>query len=217
MTGSHEELREALGTYALDQLDDDLRQAVRDHLTSCASCRGELAEIDPLADELRAVDPDAILLAGGAPPKELDERIRRAIPAPQRRSRGWIPAVGLALAAAAAAVAVTMIAVHEDKPTIVAVPDVTVVDGVTATAGLVDHSWGVEIKLEATGLADGERFEVWVIGQDGRAHEAGAFLGVEGTKIVCDMSSAVLLDDAASFRIVDDSGTEVIAAAMPSS
>ncbi|MET0928555.1 MAG: zf-HC2 domain-containing protein [Aeromicrobium sp.] len=211
---SHEQLREALGAYALGQLDDDLRREVQAHLGTCPACRAELAEIGSLADVLRGVDVDRIHPVGVVTPPELDERIRRALPGPARRANRWVPA-GVALAVAAVAVAVTVVVVREEAPTVIAVPVVTVAEGVTATAGLVDHTWGLEIKLEATGLRAGEQFEVWVLGEDGVSHDAGTFLGVADTKIVCDMSSSVLLDDATSFRVVDAAGTEVIAGALP--
>jgi anti-sigma factor RsiW len=54
----HRTLREQLGAYALGQLDADARVAVRAHLDGCPACRAELAEIAPLADLLRRVDPD---------------------------------------------------------------------------------------------------------------------------------------------------------------
>ncbi|MET0447291.1 MAG: zf-HC2 domain-containing protein [Aeromicrobium sp.] len=214
MTTTHEELRDALGPYALGQLDDEVRQEVDAHLATCAACRAQLAELTPLADLLGGVDVERIRPVGAGTPPELDERIRRALPGRPRRVDRWLSA-GVAAAVAAVAVAVTVLVVREESPTVIAVPGLTAVDGVTATAGLVDHTWGLEIKLEATGLRAGERFEVWVLGEDGRSYDAGTFVGVADTRIICDMSSSVLLDDAASFRVVDAAGVEVIAAALP--
>jgi anti-sigma-K factor RskA len=212
VTRTHEELRDALGAHALGQLDDDLRREVDDHLGTCDTCRMQLDELRPVVEALRRLDRDVGGTAG-APPADLDERVRQAL---SRRPGGghWVP-FGIALAVAAVTAAVTVVVAREDAPTVIAVPRVTVADGVTATAGLVDHTWGLEIKLEATGLRAGERFEVWVLGEDGTLHDAGTFLGVGRTKIVCDMSTSVLLDDATSFRVVDGAGTEVIAAALP--
>lgn len=219
MTRSHSALREALGAFVLGQLDDDERRDVEQHLATCADCRREVDELRPLATALRAVDPDDVLPVGVVPPAELDERIRRALPAPAPANRRWAPLAGAVLAAAAAAAVITSIVVTDapSGPTVIAVPRVDSVQGVTATAGLVDHTWGLEIKLVAEGLPAGDRFQMWVVGRDGTAHEAGEFLGVKpGTTITCDMSSAVLLDDAASFRVVDAAGDEVISAKLPS-
>lgn len=217
----HDELREALGAHALGQLDAGLEQQVRAHLQTCDACAEVLAEITPVADALRAARPDALAPVKLTTPPELDERIRRALPDARPSPRRWLPAAAAAAAvgaAAAAAAIVTTVVVRDspEGPAVIAVPTVRSAAGVTASAGLVAHTWGVEIKLQATGLPAGERFSMWVVGQDGRPHEAGQFVGVAGTRIVCDMSSAVLLADAASFRVVDADGDEVISGDMPS-
>lgn len=58
----HNRLRELLGAYALGGLPDDAAAGVRAHLDGCPTCRAELAEIAPLADELRTVDLGALAL-----------------------------------------------------------------------------------------------------------------------------------------------------------
>lgn len=204
----HDELREALGAYALGQLDDELRRAMDLHLATCATCPDELAEIAPVALAMRAVDAEV--------PPGLDERIHRALPPPRRASRrrgAWVSAVVTA-GAVAAAVVITAVVVRDrpSQPVVVAVPQVSTAPGVTAQAGLVDHRWGVEVKLRASGLPAGERFRMWVVTDDGSSREAGEFVGVAGTEIVCDMSSSVLLEHATAFRVVDAEGAEVISA-----
>lgn len=70
----HRELRELLGAYALDDLPEEMRARLRAHLDGCPACRAELAEIAPLAEALRLVDPDA-LSAVPVPPPDLADRI----------------------------------------------------------------------------------------------------------------------------------------------
>jgi anti-sigma-K factor RskA len=120
--------------------------------------------------------------------------------------------------AVAAAVAITAVVVRDrpPQPVVVAVPQVSTAPGVTAQAGLVDHRWGVEVKLRASGLPAGQRFRMWVVTDDGSSREAGEFVGVAGAEIVCDMSSSVLLEHATAFRVVDAEGAEVISADIPS-
>jgi anti-sigma-K factor RskA len=218
----HDALREALGAYALGQLDDDLRGEVEQHLATCDTCPVELAEIGPLAQALRAVDVAAVSsssLPDGVPPG-LDDRVRRALPRPVHTSRRRAQLTGAAATAVAvaAAVVVTTVVVRDDsaEPVVVAVPKVVTAPGVTAAAGLVDHRWGVEVKLRASGLRAGERFRMWVVADDGSRREAGEFVGVAGTEVVCDMSSSVLLEHAAGFRVVDAEGTDVISADLGS-
>ena len=204
----HDELREALGAYALGQLDDDLRRRVDLHLSTCITCAADLAEIRPVAVALRAVDVAA--------PPGLDERIRRALPPPDRAPRRRVPwtAAVLTAGAVAAAVVITAIVVHDDapQPVVVAVPRVVTAAGVTAKAGLVDHRWGVEVKLRVTGLQAGARYRMWVVADDGSSRDAGEFVGVAATEVVCDRSSSVLLEHATAFRVVDDRGAEVVSA-----
>ena len=213
----HDELREALGAYALGHLDDDLRREVELHLATCGTCPAELSELRPVVLALRSVDVEALSdSAAGDVPPGLDERIRRALPPPGRASRphGRLVGAAVTVAAVAAAVAITAVVVRDDDagPPVIAVPRVTTAPGVTAAAGLVDHTWGVEVKLRASGLPAGERFRMWVVADDGTTREAGEFVGVTGTEIVCDMSSSVLLEHATAFRVTDDAGTEVISA-----
>jgi hypothetical protein len=108
VSATHDEIRDLLGVYALDAVDDDERDLVRDHLAGCAQCRAEVQEHQEVATYLAHGGSDA--------PDGLWERIAdtleeapptlRLVPAagvpPQgrRRTRSW----SLVAAAAAAAV-----------------------------------------------------------------------------------------------------------------
>jgi len=56
--------------------------------------------------------------------------------------------------------------------------------GLAADADIVAHTWGVEVKLQATGFAAGQRYDVSVLSDDGRKHSAGEFVGT-GEKRRC--------------------------------
>ena len=53
----HRELRERLGAYVLEALDDDERAEVEAHLAGCPECRAEADDLRPLVLPLSAVDP----------------------------------------------------------------------------------------------------------------------------------------------------------------
>lgn len=229
MKPTHEELREAIGAYVLGQLDDDFRAALDAHLVGCAECRAEVADLAPLAVALRQVDPDRIVPSDLVVPAALDDRISRALEQesgtsvhahPRFGARRWAPAaVGAVLGAAAAAAVVLALVQPAEPPAgpkIIAVSDVRAASGVQAVAGLVDHTWGVEIKLEATGLPAGQAYDVMVIDAAGKEYDAGAFLGVSGRKVVCSMNSSVLLVDAARFEVVNPGGDVVISGPIAS-
>jgi anti-sigma factor RsiW len=118
---SHAELRELLGAFALDAVDQDEREAVERHLAECRPCRTEVAEHRDVAAFLAAgwsPAPDGVWdrIAGAleeSPPAmrvppvvSLDEERAR------RRSKGAGPfRIAVAIGAAAAVVVVALLGV----------------------------------------------------------------------------------------------------------
>ncbi len=226
MTGlhgdEHRELREMLGSYALGHLDPAERDRVRAHLDGCAACRAELAEIAPLAARLAAVDPDA-LDATPTPPPDLGARVMARIAEEERtlvplhravvRRRVLAAAAVAGVAAAGGAVGWLVRPVPDPVPLEpVAVQEVD--PDVQATADLVPHTWGVEVKLTGTGFTAGEVFRVAVTDDDGREVPAGEFIGVGPNEMRCNLNSSVLRDDAVAFEVVDADGDVVVRSAF---
>ncbi|TAL21279.1 MAG: zf-HC2 domain-containing protein [Frankiales bacterium] len=238
----HRQLRELLGAFALDGLPDDARTTMRAHLDGCATCRGELADIAPLAEDLRTVSPDA-LTDLAAPPPDLGERIRTRIAqerelaqARQRRDvrRAQARRGGRQLVAAAAAAAVVAAALgagtllgRSTAPATTALPAPSpsavipielvavrsMIDDVqTEEAAIIAHTWGVEARFEGTGFEQGRVYKAAFRSTDGRLLPAGEFLGTGGKVLKCNMQSALLRSDTIGFVVTDDSGTTVLAA-----
>ena len=86
--------------------------------------------------------------------------------------------------------------------------------GVHASADLVDHTWGVEVKLHATGFDRGGRYRATVLGVDGRRYPAGGFVGTGTREMDCNLNSSVLRDRAAGFEIRDGDGAVVVSSAF---
>ena len=89
---------------------------------------------------------------------------------------------GAGLLVAAALVGAFFLGVRQAPPTTAAPPVVPLsvrvdVDGVQADAGLVKHTWGTELKLEATGLENGGAYTVTFTRTDGTEVAGGTFLG----------------------------------------
>ncbi|MGY1653802.1 anti-sigma factor family protein [Geodermatophilus sp. SYSU D01119] len=215
----HRELREMLGAYALGHLTPAERDRVRAHLDGCADCRAELADIAPLAARLAAVDPDA-LDETPTPPPDLGARVlarvaeeRRRQVVPLRRAavrRGALTAAAVAGVAAAGGVVGWLVRPVPDPPPLEPVAVQAVAPGVQATADLVPHTWGVEVKLTGTGFADGEVYRVAVTDDEGREVSAGEFVGVGAAELRCNLNSSVLRDDAVAFEVVDADGEVVV-------
>ncbi len=216
---AHRRLREGLGVHALGRGDADERAAVRAHLDGCAGCRAELAELTPLAARLADVDPDRLDDVPGPPP-ELGGAVLARIAAEQdrpidlaaRRSRrtalaAAVAAVGIAAAAFAVGWLVRPV---PPAPPLEAVAVEVAEPGVTATADVVPHTWGVEVRLSGEGFTAGEVYRVAVREDDGDLSPAGEFIGVGAQRLDCNLNSSVLREDAAGFEVLDDDGSVVL-------
>jgi hypothetical protein len=219
MTDNHHPVRETMGAYLLGDLDEAERARLRNHLRGCSQCRAELASLTPLVASVADVDIDA-LYDEPTPDESLEQRVLAAVAGERRRERRRtaIRAGGLAAAAALLAAVAFGAGIAVDRtdsttqPTVPLEPVAVVSNrpGVTARADLVDHSWGVEIKLEVRGLREGVRYRGTVRDTDGREHPAGAFLGVSDTTVLCNMTTSVLRDDAVAFVVRAPDGRAVL-------
>jgi len=214
---AHRALRESLGAYVLGHLDPADAEAVRAHLSTCDQCRAELAELQPVANALAAARrrPPAVTPT----PRTLQGRIESAVAAEagrRRRTRVVRSVTTLVAAAALIVVAAFGIATFIDRTPDAPVPENVAVQvessltDVTASAGLIAHTWGTEIKLETTGLELGSSYRAVVVSADGDRVPAGQFVGTGANTITCNLQTSVLRDDATGFMIVDDQDQIVI-------
>lgn len=238
-SSAHRELREQLGAYALGGLPEDARARLLAHLDGCPTCRAELAEIAPLADALRLVQPEAVSEVP-VPPADLGDRIlarvaherllmqaharraeRRA--ATSTRSRQLLAAAAAAVLVIAALAAGTAFG-RATGPELTATPpaarlpieDITLralnqsVD--VESAVVVAHAWGVEAKFEASGLDAGEVYRAAFRAEDGSLLPAGEFIGVGDKTLKCNMQAALLRDDTTGFVVTDENDRVILVA-----
>ncbi len=217
--GDHERLRTNLGAYVLGGLPDDESAALEAHLATCAECRAEHDELLPAASVLGELKVGAPAHATAAP-ADLADRVFSGLAAEQDRERrtAWVRRAGLAAVAGAAAAAVLVVGLavtasdDDDEPTVpLEAVAVTVSErGVEADADLVNHTWGVEVKLSGTGFEQGGRYRVALLGTDGKRFPAGEFVGTGGTRMLCNLNSSLLRDDASGFVVTDSDGDVVV-------
>lgn len=214
---SHRALRESLGAYVLGQLDPQEEAALRAHLNTCGQCRAELAELQPVAGALASLRRRPV--TSGPTPPELRGRVETAIgaeTASRRRARVARSLTTLAAAAALVVVAVLGFTTFVDDdpqapvPTAVAVQVAPELDDVTATAGIIAHTWGVEVKLITAGLTAGDEYEAYVVGADGVQVPAGTFMAIGAETMNCNLQASLLLEDASGFEIRDGDDQTVI-------
>jgi len=215
----HQDLRELLGAYVLDQLSASDRSAVADHLTTCPACRAEVAELEPVVSALLLLDPTAS--GDAAPPPDLGARVLQMVDAHRRtaarhsRLRRGAGAVLVAASVLAAFGFGSWFGGPRNAPPVIDVALNLDVPGLTADAGLVRHTWGTELKLEASGLTDGASYTVTFVRDNGSRVGAGSFLGTGAKPVRCSVNAALPLDAASELVITAADGTVVMNADLP--
>lgn len=238
----HRRQRELLGAYALGHLETFEATGLQAHLDGCPACRAELVDLQTVLPDLRSVDLRA--LGGPAtPPPDLGQRIlaavaseaelrdRRTGRAAARRTRHRLAVSGVAAGVAALLVVAglqvgratapeqvraqtpaTPAPVVPMEPVALAAPDAAVS---VQKAVLIPHTWGVEMRFVASGLARGTTYQAWFVAVDGRRLPAGEFLGTGDKPLTCNMQAALLRPDARQFLVTDPAGRTVLSAALP--
>lgn len=215
----HEELSALLGPAALGLLTSTEQEQLDRHLQTCASCREELAVLESVTGRLAALDLDdaarADLGSSAARTEAVLAGVGRARAQEHRRAFRLQAVLGTAASVAvllAGLVTVGALAEDEAAPVPLEAVAVQAQDGVQASADLVAHTWGVEIKLAATGFAPGQPYTVQVTTADGDVADAGAFLGTGDRTMTCNLNTSVLRPDARSFTVRDADGRPVLTA-----
>ena len=193
---------------------------LEEHLDGCASCTAELGELTPVAAALVDLRVCPAGATGGVPPA-LADRVVGAVDQASRAERrtSWARTAGVAGVAAALTLVLSLgvQALREDPtPTTPSVPTEAVgvrdeAPGVQASAALVNHTRGVEVRLHANGFEDGGRYRVDVLGTGGRRFPAGEFVGTGAREMDCNLDSSVLRDRAAGVEVTDSDGRVVAA------
>ncbi len=89
------------------------------------------------------------------------------------------------------------------------------VDGVAATGGLINHTWGTELLLDVTGLVDGTPYAVEYLLADGSTVGAGSLLGVADVLMKCRFNAAPLRADVRRIEVRDPDGRPVVSSELP--
>jgi hypothetical protein len=218
----HHDLRTSLGAYVLGQLPAAETAALEAHLDTCPSCTVELAELTPVAGALGQLRRHPAPGEPLVPPADLGDRVVEAVAGRARRERRrtWARAVSLTAAAAVVAVVASLTVQSlegDDRGPDVPLETIQVRTerpGLEATAALVNHTWGVEVKLRAAGFDLGDRYRVSILGVDGRRYPAGEFVGTGRKDMDCNLNSSVLRDRASGLEVRDDAGRVVLTSAF---
>lgn len=129
---------------------------------------------------------------------------------PSRRSVLWLGAA--AAGGLAAGVTGAVLLTDDDAPAgppTEEVASITASDGVEARAELIDHTWGLEVMLDVSGLAPGAPYAMTFVDRTGGRSTAGGFVGTDGL-MRCHNNGAVLRADVARFEVADPEGAVVV-------
>lgn len=78
------------------------------------------------------------------------------------------------------------------------------------SAGLVPHTWGVELRMEAAGFVEGAVYRAAFRDQQGRLQPAGRFVGTGTSSMSCNLQAGVLREDVRAVVVLDDRGRTVL-------
>ncbi len=221
MAAAHDGIAALLGPAALGLLTSAERRRLDRHLERCGACRDELDELTAVVGRLGELEGEQGLLEDVQADPARAEAVVSAIAAERAHERRRAQRWQLVFAAAASvavllAGVVTATALTRDGESKVPLEPVSVqaAGDVRARADLVAHTWGVEIKLTATGLPAGQPYTVQVRTTSGDLVNAGAFLGTGERTLFCNLNASVLRSDAAEFRVLDADGAQVLSAEL---
>jgi hypothetical protein len=219
----HHRYREQIGAFLLGKLDGGERTAMQTHLNSCPACQAEVRELKPVVAALADAAPDRIDEVP-CPPVDLEESslapILGEIHRGRRRRRrfSWS-----ALAAAAICVVVIGLAgvTWPLEPALSLeshLQERLSFSGEARSVGvagnLIAHAWGTEIRLDVSGLRDGQTHRVTLISEDGERVNAGTFIGIGDKPLRCKLNAALLREDAARLEVRTPGGELVFFAKL---
>ncbi|GAA2817848.1 zf-HC2 domain-containing protein [Kitasatospora paracochleata] len=232
----HDPGAELVGAYVLGLLEPAEVAEVERHLSGCASCRREVAELRELEGVLGEVPPEFLI---DGPPEGGDlllqrtlRRARRERGSEQVRRRAWLGAGAVAAAAAVLAVGLSVgRGTAPEAPPVAVGPVPSASTGSpppagTRTAALTDPTTGARMTVTVTpamgwvrvnaavaGLPPGERCHLVVNGRSGAKADAGSWLvSPAGAKAGTTLNGSALVDpaDVASVSVVNESGTTFV-------
>jgi hypothetical protein len=80
--------------------------------------------------------------------------------------------------------------------------------GLTLSGRTINHTWGVELLLDATGFEVGSSYRLVYVGIDGSRTDAGGFVGAD-LPMACRSNAPVLREALGTMEILDDKGVVV--------
>jgi predicted anti-sigma-YlaC factor YlaD len=220
---SCEQWRGLIAMRSLGGLSSDEGTALDAHLEGCAECVSLAEEMASTVAMLAYVDPGSIEPTALVAP-ELAQRVlgdlHRAGALQRRRRRVVTGAASFVGAIAAALILITVLSgtspstAHRTlalAPT--AAASLTAHPSVTASAVLVDQSWGTSVDFSERGLPGDGVYTVSMKTAAGTWWTAGTYRSISGRTVSATMACAVAMNDITGLRVVNAKGVTVLTSA----
>jgi predicted anti-sigma-YlaC factor YlaD len=215
---SCEQWRGLIAMRALGGLSSDEATALDAHLEGCTECEALAEEMSSTAAMLAYVDPASIEPTALVAP-ELAERVlgdlRRAGAVQRRRRRVTMGAASLVGALAAAVILFALLSgstPSTNQRTLALGPTTALNDSssVSATAVLVDQSWGTSLDFSERGLPSDGVYTVSMETAAGTWWTAGTYRSIAGRTVRATMACAVAMKNITGLRVENAKGVTVL-------
>lgn len=218
-----EQWRGRIALSSLGGLSSDEVTALDAHREGCADCESLALEMASTVALLAYVDPAAVEPTARVAP-ELADRVlgdlRRAGARQRRRRRVTTSAVSLVGALAAASILFAVLSGTSPSTTQrtvalgpTAAESLSLGAPVTATAVLVDQSWGTSVEFSERGLPSGGVYTVSMKTATGAWWTAGTYRSISGRTVSATMACAVSMKDITGLRVLNARGVTVLTSA----
>ena len=184
------------------------------HLEGCVECRNVASEMATTYSMLQYVDP-ATVEPTASVPSGLTNRVLRDLRsgATLQRRRQRLRAASIGVAGALAAALILVIVFSGGSSPTKPVERTLALRGVssaTASAVLIERTWGTSLDLREQGLPSGEVYTVSMETAKGTWWTAGTYRSVVGDVVNATMACAVSMKQITGIRVVDASGATVL-------
>jgi len=209
-----EHWHELIAMHVFGDLAGDETTGLLAHLEGCVECRNVEEEMATTFSMLRYVDPTTVEPTASVP-IGLTNRVlgdlRKGGLTKRRRNRVRVAGIGAVGAIAAAVILVIVFAggAGPTKPVerTLALRGAT---SVTASAVLIERSWGTSLDLREQGLPSGGIYTVSMETAKGTWWTAGTYRIVGGRAVDATMACAVSMNQITGVRVVNGSGVTVL-------
>jgi hypothetical protein len=199
-----------VGAYAMGLLEDPDRLAFEDHLAGCSSCAAEIAQLSPMADLLRGIEPVQATVEE-PPGATVTDLLRRRVVAQRRRTR-WQAALGaaagIALIAGGVGIGVATTPSAGSAGSTVTVTGqlhsaTDVLTGAAGTVGLVSKPWGTQVTLDLSKVRGPLECELVAVSTTGERRVVMGWLVPAAGYGVPDHPAHLIIEGGTSFPLAD--------------